>query len=135
MELRDIIESGIWRERASQIFYLKLSKRAKGDLKLLLEYMSRDEESHEKFLTDLYKKIYNTDPPEIPMEGEMAVEGVDVKSIDELIDVGIAKERESKYYYMDLFCRLENLEDREKVVELINFEESHLKKLLSAKEG
>lgn len=134
MELKEAIEAGIWREKVSAVFYKELAKKVHGDLKLLLEYMSMEEVEHEKFLRRLYFELFQTNPQEIPSEGKIEIRDFEIKSIDELLDVGISKERESKFFYMELFCRLENMQDRERILDLINFEESHLQKLLKAKQ-
>lgn len=134
MDMRKVIEAGIWRERASAEFYRRLSSKAKGDLKLLLEYMSMEEMEHEKFLYNLYKRFFNEEPPQIATIGELELPDFQIKTVEELIEVGIEKERESKRFYMDLFCNLENYEDKELILQLINFEDGHLRKLESAKQ-
>jgi len=133
MDLREILEAGIWREKVSAEFYKRLSKRVKGDLKLLLEYMSIEEMEHEKFLRNLYRRIFNLEPGEVSEAGEYEMPEVEVKAIEKLIEIGIEKERESKRFYMDLFCKLDNFEDKEVVLQLINFEDGHLRKLEEAK--
>lgn len=129
----EILEAGIWREKVSAEFYKRLSKRVKGDLKLLLEYMSMEEMGHEKFLRNLYKRMFNREPGEVSEVGEYEMPEVEVKAIEELIEMGIEKERESKRFYMDLFCMLDSFEDKEVVLQLINFEDGHLRKLEEAK--
>jgi rubrerythrin len=133
MDLREILEAGIWREKVSAEFYKRLSKRVKGDLKLLLEYMSIEEMEHEKFLRNLYRRIFNREPGEVSEAGKYEMPEVEVKAIEELIEIGIEKERESKRFYMDLFCKLDSFEDKEVVLQLINFEDGHLRKLEEAK--
>jgi rubrerythrin len=133
MNLMEILEAGIWREKVSAEFYKRLSKRVKGDLKLLLEYMSTEEMGHEKFLRNLYKRMFNREPGEVSEVGEYEMPEVEVKAIEELIEIGIEKERESKRFYMDLFCMLDSFEDKEVVLQLINFEDGHLRKLEEAK--
>lgn len=117
----------------SSKFYERLARKATSDLKLLLEYLSVEELEHEKFLRSLYKNICGEDPEEIKVLGEYDFPDFEVKTVEELIDIGIEKERESKRYYMDLFCRLESYEEKEKILDLINFEDGHMKKLENAK--
>lgn len=117
----------------SSKFYEKLAKKTASDLKLLLEYLSVEELEHEKFLRSLYKNIFGEELGEIKELGEYDFPDFEVKTVEELIDIGIEKEKESKRYYMDLFCRLESYEEKEKILDLINFEDGHIKKLESAK--
>lgn len=133
MNLKSIIEAGIWRERLSAKFYKKLSGKVKGDLKLLLEYMSVEEMEHEKFLRNLYKHLFGEELGQIKSAGEEELPDFEIKTLEELIDIGIEKERESKRYYMELFCMVESLEDKEIILQLINFEDGHLRKLENAK--
>lgn len=134
MDLRTIIEAGIWRERVSANFYRILSRKLTGEIKLLVEYMALEEEGHEKFLRNLYLRKFGEEPREIPQVGEVDVEGIEVKSIEELLELAIEKEKESKAYYMDLFCRVDEMSEKESILDLINFEDGHYKRLLEAKQ-
>ncbi|MEO0246570.1 MAG: ferritin family protein [candidate division WOR-3 bacterium] len=133
MRLKEVLQAGIWREKVSSKFYERLAKKVSSDLKLLIEYLSVEELEHEKFLRSLYKSIYGEDPGEVKELGGYEFPDFEVRTVEELIDIGIEKEKESKYYYMDLFCQLESYEEKEKIVDLINFEDGHIKKLESAK--
>ncbi|MDI6851107.1 MAG: ferritin family protein [bacterium] len=134
MDLKNIIEAGIWRERSSAEFYKKLSGKVKGEMKLLLEYLSVEEMEHERFLRDLYKRLFGEEPGQIKAVGKAELPDFEVKTLEELIDIGIEKERESKRYYMDLFCMVDSWEDKEIIFQLINFEDGHLKKLENARQ-
>jgi len=124
--------AGIWREEESSRFYKYLSKRATSDLKLLMEYLSLEELQHKKFLEGMYRKLFNEEPPHIEKLGSELELNWEVKSLEDLIAIAIEKEKESRNYYMDMFCKFEKVEDKERVLDLINFEIGHIKKLEGA---
>ena len=133
MRLKEILQSGIWRERISSKFYKEMAKKAPQDLKLLLDYLAMEEIQHEKYLKSLYRSLFKEEPEEIKTLGDLELPDFKVKTLEELIEIGIEKEKESKRYYMELFCQIDNWDEREKIVDLINFEDDHIKKLERAK--
>ncbi len=133
MRLKEILQAGIWRERVSSEFYKEMAKKAPQDLKLLLDYLSMEEKQHEKYLKSLYRYLFKEEPEEIEILGDIELPDFEVKTLEELIEIGIEKEKESKRYYMELFCQIDSWEERERIVELINFEDDHVKKLERAK--
>ncbi len=130
MSMKELLEQGIASEMNAQKVYGKVAKENFSyALHDKLNFLQKQEKSHEKMLRKLFKKKYPNKKPDIPEKVLKPAPDIDLKSesIGELFKEAMESEKESMEFYEHLADRLKDKKMKKTAKYFAHMEEGHYK--------
>ncbi len=132
----EVLRKAIQGEKQAMEFYLDVSKMiVNKKSKSLMESLSNEERKHMILLEKRYRELYNKDFEEIEgfiFDPNLRIEKFGLNSKSDAIEIlssAIEAENNAIKFYFELLQRIEANEDKELLQSLIEFENSHKKRL------
>ena len=130
MSMKELLEQGIASEINAQRKYGAVAKENFSyALHDKLNFLQKQEKSHEKTLREIFKKRFPNEKPNIPDKVLKPAPDIDLKSesIGELFKEAMESEKESMEFYEHLADRLDNKKMKKTAKYFAHMEEGHYK--------
>lgn len=130
MTMKELLEQGIASEINAQRKYGAVAKENFSyALHDKLNFLQKQEKSHEKTLRQIFKKRFPNKEPDIPEKVLKPAPDIDLKSesLEELFKEAIESEKESKEFYEHLADRLDDEKMKKTAEYFAHMEEGHYK--------